>query len=326
MPKKSFTYAKFEAIVQAMGDSKDLVFAHEVPGTQVAAWPGYPTIDLKQRFGANRILNTGIDEMWYSAAGIGCALLGIRAVVDHRMYMSNALTFDFISQWASKLHYMHGGDLTLPVVFIITIAAQEKGLAGQHSDYEEDTWYAHSPGLKTVFPTTPYDAKGLMVAAMRSPDPVVWLQYSGFLGDAGEVPDELYEVPIGKAAVRTEGKDVTIVSSGNGMPQVLGATKRLQAEGIGVEAIDLVTLHPMDTETLVKSVRKTGRLLTVDQSKYTLCPGAEVIARVAEAVPGAKFKRIAFPDVPAPAAPEMMDWLRVNPEHVYAATKVLLKK
>ena len=326
MPKKGFTYARFEAIVQAMGDSKDLMYAHEVPGRQIAAWPGYPTIDLKARYGANRVINTGIDEMWYTAAGIGCALIGIRAVIDHGMYMTNALTFDLINQWASKLHYMHGGALTLPVVFVIPIAAQEKGLAAQHSEYEEDTWYAHAPGLKTVFPTTAYDAKGLMVAAMRSPDPIVYIEYAGFRGDAGEVPDELYEVPIGKAAVRTEGRDITIVSSGNGMPQVMEATSRLRAEGIGVEAIDLVTLHPMDTETLVKSARKTGRLLTVDQSKYTLCPGAEVIARVAEAVPGVKVKRIAFPDAPAPAAPEMMDWMRVNPEHVYAAAKVLLRR
>lgn len=325
MPKKGFMYARFEGIVQGMGQSKDIIYSIEVPGRQIAAWPGYPTLDMKKIYGEKRVLNTGIDEMWYTGAGIGCAMLGMRAVVDHGMSMTNALTLDLINQWAAKIHYMHGGELTLPVVFIIAVAPQEKGLAAQHAEYEEDSWYMHAPGLKTVFPTTPYDAKGLMVAAMRSRDPVIFLEYGGFRGDAGEVPDEPYEVPIGKAAVRTQGKDVTIVSSGNGMPQVLEATKRLQKEGVSVEAIDLVTLHPLDTATIVNSVRKTRRLLTVDQSKYTLCPGAEVIARCAEAVPGAKFKRIAFPDAPAPAAPEMMDWLRVNPEHVYGATKILLK-
>ena len=317
---------QFEGIVQAIKENPDVIYCHEVPGMQIAAWPGYPTIDMKKVLSPERVINTGIDEMWYTAAGIGCAMLGIRAVVDHGMNMTNALTWDLVNQWVSKVHFMHGGALTLPMVLIVPVAPQEYGLAAQHSEYEEDTWYMHAPGLKTVFPTTAYDAKGLMISAMRSPDPVAYLQYGGFRADADDVPDGMYEVPIGKAAIRTEGRDVTIVSSGNGMPQVMAATQRLRSEGIGVEAIDLRTLHPLDTETLVKSVRKTGRLLTVDQSKYTLCPGAEVIARVAEAVPGAKFKRIAYPDAPAAAAPEMVKWARINPDHVYGATKVLLAK
>jgi len=326
MPKKNLTYAKFEGIVQAIKENPDVIYCHEVPGMQIASWPGYPTIDMKKVLSPERVINTGIDEMWYTAAGIGCAMLGIRAIVDHGMNMTNALTWDLMNQWVSKVHFMHGGELSIPAVFIIPVAPQEPGLAAQHSEYEEDTWYMHAPGFKTVFPTTPYDAKGLMIAAMRSPDPVVYLQYGGFRPEPGDVPDEMYEVPIGKAAIRAEGKDLTIVSSGNGMPQVMEALPRLQKEGISVEVIDLRTLHPLDTETLVKSVSKTKRLLTVDQSKYTLCPGAEVIARCAEAVPGAKFKRIAYPDAPAAAAPEMVKYARINPDYVYGAAKVLLAK
>jgi pyruvate/2-oxoglutarate/acetoin dehydrogenase E1 component len=326
MPKKNLTYAKFEGIVQSIRENPDVIYCHEVPGMQIASWPGYPTIDMKKVLSPERVINTGIDEMWYTAAGIGCAMLGIRAIVDHGMNMTNALTWDLVNQWVSKVHFMHGGALTLPMVMIIPVAPQAAGLAAQHSEYEEDTWYMHAPGLKTVFPTTAYDAKGLMISAMRSPDPVIYLQDGGFRPDPDEVPDEMYEVPIGKAAVRSVGRDITIVSSGNGMPQVMEALPRLQKEGLSVEVIDLRTLHPLDTETLVKSVSKTGRLLTVDQSKYTLCPGAEVIARCAEAVPGAKFKRIAYPDAPAAAAPEMVNWARVNPEHVYGAAKVLLAK
>ena len=325
MPVKGWTYAKFEGIVQGVGDSKDFLYTSE-GGAGTASWQGYPTIDLKKTYGPNSVIVTGIDEMWYTAAGIGASLIGLKTVVDHGMYMANALTFDLIYQWASKLHYMHGGALTVPTVFVQSIAAQEKGLAGQHAEYEEDSWYMHTPGLKTVIPTTPYDLKGLMIAALRSNDPVVLLEYAGFRGLSGEVPDETYEVQIGKAAVRSRGNDITIVSSGNGTPQMLAATERLKKEGVSVEAIDLVTLHPLDTETLVKSVEKTKRLLTVDQSKYTLSPGAEVVARVAEAVPGAKFKRIAFPDAPAAAAPEMLEYNRINPDHVYAAAKWLLAK
>jgi pyruvate dehydrogenase E1 component beta subunit len=136
-----------------------------------------------------------------------------------------------------------------------------------------------------------------------------------------EVPDEQYEVPLDKAAIRTEGSDLTIVSSGPGMPEVLKAAETLQQMGIGVEAIDLRSLKPFDTATLVASVQKTKRLLTFDQSYYTLCPGAEVIAQVAENVDGARYKRIAFPDAPPPAAPEMFLWMRPNADHIVAAAQ-----
>ncbi|HEU0201650.1 MAG TPA: transketolase C-terminal domain-containing protein, partial [Burkholderiaceae bacterium] len=139
-----------------------------------------------------------------------------------------------------------------------------------------------------------------------------------------DVPDEQYTTPLDKAAIRTTGSDITIVGSGGGMPEVLAATERLQKMGMKVEAIDLRALKPMDTETLVRSVRKTKRLLTVDQSYYTLCPGAEVIARVAENVDGARYKRVAFPDAAPPAAPEMFLWMRPNADHVVAAAKKLV--
>ena len=138
------------------------------------------------------------------------------------------------------------------------------------------------------------------------------------------MPDEQYETPLDKAAVRTEGGDITIVGSGGSMPEVMKAAEQLRQEGAGVEAIDLRSLKPMDTVTLVNSVQKTKRLLTVDQSYYTLCPGAEVIARVAENVDGARFKRVAFPDAPPPASPEMFLWMRPNADHVVAAAKKLL--
>jgi pyruvate dehydrogenase E1 component beta subunit len=163
-----------------------------------------------------------------------------------------------------------------------------------------------------------------MVAAIRDPNPVCYLYADGLRELREEVPDDQYATPLDKAAVRTTGGDITIVGSGGGMPQVLKATETLQKQGMKVEAIDLRCLKPMDTETLVKSVQKTKRLLAVDQSYYTLGPAAEVVARCAENVRGARFKRIAFPDAPPPASPEMFLWMRPNADHIVAAAKKLV--
>ena len=160
-----------------------------------------------------------------------------------------------------------------------------------------------------------------MASAIQDPNPVVYLFAAGLRPSTEEVPDQQYTIPLDKAAVRTTGNDLTIVSSGAGMPAVMDATQQLQKAGMKVEAIDLRSLKPIDTETLVKSVQKTKRLLTFDQSYYTLCPGAEVIARVAENVDGARYKRIAFPDAPPPASPEMFTWMRPNAGHIVAAAK-----
>lgn len=163
-----------------------------------------------------------------------------------------------------------------------------------------------------------------MVSAIRDPNPVAFLWADALRPMIEDVPDEQYETPLDKAAIRTEGSDLTIVGSGGGMPEVLKAAEALIAEGMSVEVIDLRCLKPMDTETLVKSVGKTKRLLTVDQSYYTLCPGAEVIARVAENVDGAKYKRVAFPDAPPPASPEMFLWMRPNADYIAGAAKKLI--
>lgn len=179
-------------------------------------------------------------------------------------------------------------------------------------------------GVRTVVPSTPYDAKGMMHAALRSPDPVVYLYPAGLRMLSEEVPDEPYEVPLDKAAVRQEGTDLTIVGSGGGMPDVLEAAKRLGEAGMSVEVIDLRVLKQMDTETLVTSVAKTKRLLAVDQTYYTLGPAAEVVARCAENVEGARFRRIAFPDAPPPASPEMFGWMRPDASRIVDAAKKMV--
>ncbi|MEW6486545.1 MAG: transketolase C-terminal domain-containing protein [Thermodesulfobacteriota bacterium] len=321
MARKSFMYSVLEAVQYEMQKDPNMIWIFELT-PPVASTPGKPVINLEREFGRKRVVNTGIDEMWMAACVLGAGLAGSRAAT-YIPYQGNAMCFQILQNHAGKLHHMTGGQAQMPVVFVLEMTGQTPGFAGQHSDYEIDTYYAHIPGLKTVIPSNPTDAKGMMVSALRDPNPVAFLYAAGLRDMIEDVPDDPYTTPLDKAAIRSEGSDITIVGSGGGMPEVLKATEQLQKQGMKVETIDLRSLKPMDTETLVTSVQKTKRLLAVDQSYYTLGPAAEVIARVAENVDGARFKRIAFPDAPPPASPEMFLWMRPNADHIVAAAKKL---
>ncbi|NNG05101.1 MAG: transketolase [Inquilinus sp.] len=322
MARKSFMYSVLEAVQHEMQQDDNMIWIFELT-PPVASTPGRPVINLEREFGRMRVVNTGIDENWMAGCVLGAGLAGSKAAT-YIPYQGNCMCFQMLQNHAGKLRHMTGGEAAMPVVFVLEMTGQTPGFAGQHSDYEIDTYYAHIPGLKTVIPSNPTDAKGMMASALQDPDPVVFLYAAGLRDLIEEVPDEPFTTPLDKAAIRSEGSDITIVGSGGGMPEVLKATERLQAEGMSVETIDLRSLKPIDTETLVNSVQKTRRLLTVDQSYYTLCPGAEVIARVAENVDGARYKRVAFPDAPPPAAPEMFLWMRPNADHVVGAAKALV--
>lgn len=322
MARKSFMYSVLEAVQYEMRQDKNMIWIFELT-PPVASTPGKPVINLETEFGRKRVVNTGIDENWMAGCVLGAGLAGSKAAT-YIPYQGACMPFQMIQNHAGKLRSMTGGDAAMPIVFIMEMTGQTPGFAGQHSDYEIDTYYAHIPGVKTVIPSNPTDAKGMMVSAIRDPNPVVYLYAAGLRDMVEEVPDEQYTTPLDKAALRSVGSDITIVGSGGGMPEVLKAMEMLQKAGMKVETIDLRSLKPMDTETLVKSVQKTKRLLTVDQSYYTLCPGAEVIARVAENVDGARYKRIAFPDAPPPAAPEMFLWMRPNASHIVAAATKLV--
>ena len=322
MARKTWMYSVLEAVQYEMRQDPNMLWIFELT-PPVASNPGKPVINLEREFTRRRVVNTGIDEMWMAGAVLGAGLAGSKAAT-YIPYQGNCMCFQIIQNHAGKLRSMTGGVASMPIVYILEMTGQTPGFAGQHSDYEIDTYYAHIPGVKTVIPSTPYDAKGMMVSALRDPNPVVYLYPAGLRELMDEVPDEQYTVPLDKAAVRTTGNDITIVGSGASMPEIMAGAEKLKAQGMSVEAIDLRSLKPMDTDTLVKSVRKTKRLLTVDQSYYTLCPGAEVIARVAENVDGARYKRVAFPDAPPPAAPEMFLWMKPNADHVVAAAKKLV--
>jgi acetoin:2,6-dichlorophenolindophenol oxidoreductase subunit beta len=322
MARKSWMYAVLEAVQYEMRQDKNMIWLFELT-PPVASTPGKPVINLEREFTRNRVLNTGIDENWMVSAVLGAGLAGSKAAA-YIPYQGNCMPFQVIQNHMGKLRSMTGGKASMPVVVILEMTGQTPGFAGQHSDYEIDTYYGHIPGVKVVIPSNPYDGKGMMHAALRDPDPVLFLWPDALREHMQEVPDEPYLVPLGKAAVRTQGSDITIVGSGGGMDVVMEATEKLIAKGMKVEAIDLRSIKPMDTETLVTSVKKTKFLLTVDQSYYTLGPGAEVIARVAENVDGARYKRVAFPDAPPPASPEMFLWMRPNAEGVMQAAMKLV--
>jgi pyruvate dehydrogenase E1 component beta subunit len=322
MARKSFMYSVLEAVRHEMQQDKNMIWIFELT-PPVASTPGRPVINLEREFGRKRVVNTGIDENWMAACVLGAGLAGTKAAT-YIPYQGAAMPFQLIQNHAGKLRSMTGGKAKMPVVFVMEMTGQTPGFAGQHSDYEIDTYYGHIPGVKVVVPSTPYDGKGMMHAAIRDPDPVLFLWPDALRETMMEVPDEPYTVPLGKAAVRTQGSDITIVGSGGGMAAVMEATEKLIAKGMKVEAIDLRSIKPMDTETLVNSVKKTKYLLTVDQSYYTLGPGAEVVARVAENVDGARYKRVAFPDAPPPASPEMFLWMRPNADHVMNAALKLV--
>jgi len=322
MARKSFMYSVLEAVQYEMRQDKNMIWIFELT-PPVASTPGKPVINLEKEFGRMRVANTGIDEMWMAGCVLGAGLAGTKAIT-YIPYQGNNMCFEMLADHAGKLRHKTGGDAEMPVVFILEETGQTPGFAAQHSDYEIDTLYARIPGIKMVIPSTPTDAKGMMHSAIRDPNPVVFMWADALRILLEDVPDEPFTTPLDKAAIRTEGSDITIVGSGGGMPEVMKATESLQQVGMSVETVDLRSLKPMDTDTLVKSVQKTKRLLTVDQSYYTLGPGAEVVARVAENVEGAKFKRIAFPDAPPPASPEMFLWMRPNAGNIIAAAKTLV--
>ena len=274
------------------------------------------TRNLLDEFGERRVIDTPISEQGFMGMAVGAAMVGLRPIVE-LMYMDFYLVCaDQIFNQAAKMHYMTGGLLNVPMV----IRGQQgggKGYGSQHSSSVEST-FAQFPGIKVVAPSTPYDAKGLLKAAIRDDNPVLFFEHKllygskgarsekGAVSPKGEVPDEEYIVPIGEATVRRAGKDVTIVASLLMLYRALEAAEVLAQEGIEAEVIDPRTLVPFDKERVLHSVKKTGRLVIVEEDNLTNGWGAEVAAWMADEAfvwLDAPIKRVAAPDVPPPFAP-----------------------
>lgn len=322
MPK-SMTFAILEAIQGEMRRDKLLTLLYEYQ-TPVARW-GDRTINLEAEFGRWRVRFCAIDEQWIVGGALGMSMIGVPAIA-HIPSMTTFIPFELMFNHAGKLRHMTGGQAAFPMVLWADMATRAPYQGGQHADAGLESAYARLAGLKVVIPSTPYDAKGLMISAIRDVDPVVFCQYP-MPASGPEVPDEPYTVPIGEAAVRTEGTDLTMVAYAPQTADMMRAVAELKKDGISAEFIDPRTLAPLDgvMDTILNSVKKTGRLLTADEGSYSFCNCTEIVARVAEALPGTKIKRLAFPDAPAPGAPEMINYMRVDAARIVAAARKLVR-
>lgn len=284
MRKTTYIQAINEAIKEEMRRDESVFLI----GEDVGHYGGLfrVTRNLLDEFGESRVIDTPISEQGFTGMVVGAAIVGMKPIME-LMYMDFFLVCaDQLLNQAAKMHYMTGGLLKVPMV----VRGQHgggKGYGSQHSQCVESA-IAHFPGIKVVCPSTPYDAKGLLVSAIRDPNPVVFLEHKMLYFTRGDLPEvgEEVIVPIGKADVKREGKDLTLVTFSYCMPQALEAAEELAAEhGISVEVVDLRTIVPLDMETVYQSVDKTGRLLAVHESQSNCGIGAEVVARVYEEAP-----------------------------------------
>ncbi|MEM8823204.1 MAG: alpha-ketoacid dehydrogenase subunit beta [Pseudomonadota bacterium] len=274
----SYAEAIREAMDIALSTDDRVVLMGEDIGVYGGAFQ--VTGDLVQRYGEDRVIDTPISELGGAGVAVGAAMTGLRPIFEFQFSDFATLAMEQIVNQAAKVRYMLGGAVSVPVVMRFP-SGSGTGAAAQHSQSLE-AWFGHVPGLKVVQPSTPEDAKGLLLAALDDPDPVLIFEHKLLYKMKGSVPEGRYTIPIGKAAIRREGRDLTIVATSIMVHKALDAAAKLAEDGIEAEVIDLRTIRPMDRDTVLESVRRTGRLLCVYEGVKTLGIGAEISAMVAE--------------------------------------------
>jgi pyruvate dehydrogenase E1 component beta subunit len=316
-----------EALRDAMAEEMrrdDTVF---LMGEEVAEYQGAYKVSqgLLDEFGPRRVVDTPITEAGFAGLGIGAGLAGLRPIVEFMTFNFAMQAMDQIINSAAKTHYMSGGQMGCAIVFRGPNGAAAR-VAAQHSQ-EYSAWYSHVPGLTVIAPSTAADAKGLLKAAIRDPNPVVFLENEILYGATGQVPKvDDWVIPIGKAKIARQGKDVTIVSWSRGMTYALEAAKQLEADGIDAEVIDLRTLRPLDMDTVLASVRKTNRIVTVEEAWPVCSLGSEICARIAsEAFDylDAPPTKVSGEDVPMPYAANLEKLALPDAARVVKAAKAV---
>jgi pyruvate dehydrogenase E1 component beta subunit len=282
---------------------------------------------LLDEFGPERVRDTPLSENTFVGAGIGAALGGLRPIVEVMTVNFSLLALDQIVNNAALLRHMSGGQLSVPLVVRMATGGGRQ-LAAQHS-HSLEGWYAHVPGIKVVAPATPADARGLLLAALREPDPVFVFEHAFLYPSEGEVDESAGPAEIGRALVRREGRDLTIVTYGGSLPKVLDAAGALTADGVEAEVVDLRTLRPLDTATILASVAKTHRALVVDEGWRTGSLAAEISARVVEGgfydLDG-PVQRVCTAEVPLPYARHMEDAALPQAATIAAAARAMLRR
>lgn len=296
-------------------------------GEEVAEYNGAYKVSqgMLDEFGAKRVIDTPIAELGFGGIGVGAAMNGIRPIIEFMTFNFSLVAIDQIINSAAKMLSMSGGQFNIPIVFRGP-TGNAGMLSSQHSQNFEN-WFANTPGLKVVVPFTPYDAKGLLKTAIRDNDPVIFMESELMYGDKGEVPTEEYLIPFGVADIKRSGTDVTIVSFGKIMKVVLAAAAELEKEGISVEVIDLRTVRPIDYATVVESVKKTNRLVIVEEAWPLAAISSEITYHVQKHAfdyLDAPIHRINSLDVPLPYAPTLIDAILPSVTRTVKAVKAVM--
>lgn len=316
-----------EALREAMNEEMRRDPRVLLMGEEVAEYNGAYKVSqgMLDEFGPERVIDTPISELGFAGVGVGAAMNGIRPIVEFMTFNFSLVAIDQVINSAAKMLSMSGGQFNIPIVFRGP-TGNAGMLSSQHSQNFEN-WFANTPGLKVVVPFTPYDAKGLLKSAIRDDDPIIFMESELMYGDKGEVPTEEYLIPIGLADVKKSGTDVTLVSFGKIMKVTLAAAQELEKEGISAEVIDLRSVRPIDYATVVESVKKTNRLVIVEEAWPLAAISSEItyhIQKHAFDYLDAPIHRINSLDVPLPYAPTLIDAILPNVERTVKAVKAVM--
>ncbi|MBE7641013.1 MULTISPECIES: pyruvate dehydrogenase complex E1 component subunit beta [Salegentibacter] len=316
-----------EAVQQAMSEEMRKDESIYLMGEEVAEYNGAykASKGMLDEFGPDRVIDTPIAELGFAGIGVGSAMNGNRPIIEFMTFNFSLVGIDQIINNAAKMRQMSGGQFNIPIVFRGPTASAGQ-LGATHSQAFE-SWYANCPGLKVIVPSNPYDAKGLLKAAIRDDDPVIFMESEQMYGDKGEVPEEEYVLEIGKADIKREGSDVTIVSFGKIIKEAYKAAEKLAEDDISCEIIDLRTIRPMDHETIIESVKKTNRLVILEEA----WPFGNISTEITYQVQSKAFDYLDAPivkintaDTPAPYSPVLLkEWLPNSDDVIKAVKQVM---
>lgn len=326
MREISFSQAIYEAMAIAMEADERVILMGEDIGVYGGAFQ--VTGDLVHRFGPDRVIDTPISELGGAGIAVGAAVTGLRPIFEFQFADFVTLAMEQIVNQAAKMRFMLGGEVSVPVIMRLPCGSGS-GAAAQHSQSLE-AWFAHVPGLIVIEPTTPYDVKGMLLAALEQNDPVLIFEHKLLYKVKGHVPEGHYTVPIGPSEIRRQGRDLTIVATAIMVSRALEAAEILQSENIDVEVIDLRTLRPMDTANIISSVKRTSRLLCVYEGVKTLGIGAEISASIVESDAfgylDAPVTRLGGKDCPIPYSPELERAAVPQVDDILVAARDLVRK
>lgn len=314
-----------EALNQAMREEMKRDENVFLMGEEVAAYQGAYKVSkgLLDEFGERRVIDSPITELGFAGLGVGAAMVGLRPIIEFMTFNFSMLAIDQVINSAAKMFYMSGGQYNIPIVFRGPNGSAFQ-VSSQHSQALE-SWYAHFPGIKVVMPSTPADAKGLLKSAIRDENPVIFMEQERMYGIKGEVPEDAdFIIPLGKADIKRAGKDATIVARSMMVPVAMQAAEKLAQDGVEVEVIDPRTIRPLDTETIIASVKKTNRVVIVEESHAFCGVAAELSAQINEQAfdyLDAPVKRLSGVDAPMPYAKNLEKLALPDVDRLIAAVR-----